>query len=81
MNALWPIQDAGSKLSELVDTALRQGAQTITRNGQPVVVVISAEVYSKLQPAEKLVDILRDCPVRDWVVDRDATTARDLQFQ
>lgn len=80
MNALWPIQDAGSKLSELVDTALRQSAQTITRNGQPVV-VISAEVYSKLQPVEKLVDILRDCLVRDWVVDRDATTARDLPFQ
>jgi len=81
MNATWPMQDAKNKLSELLDTVLKQGAQTITRHGKPVAVVISAEAYAHLRPAEKLVDILRDCPVKDWQLDRDTTPARDLDFQ
>jgi prevent-host-death family protein len=81
MNATWPLQDAKNKLSELVDTAVRDGAQTITRHGKPVAVVMSAEAYSRLQPSERLVDILRDCPVKDWQVERDPTPARDLDFQ
>ena len=81
MNAIWPLQDAKNKLSELLDTALRQGAQTITRHGRPIAVVLCAEAYARLQPAEKLVDILRDCPVKDWQLERDLTPARDLHFQ
>ena len=81
MNAIWPLQDAKNKLSELLDTALSQGAQTITRHGKPIAVVISAEAYARLQPTEKLVDILRDCPVKDWQLERDPTPARDLPFQ
>lgn len=81
MNTFWPLQDAKNRLSELVDTALRQGAQTITRHGKPVAVVISAEAYSRLQPAEKLVDILQDCPVKNWKIDRDKSPARDLDLR
>lgn len=81
MNATWPLQDAKNKLSELLDTVTKQGAQTITRHGKPVAVVISAEAYAQLQPSEKLVDIMRDCPVKDWVLERDLTPARDLDFQ
>jgi prevent-host-death family protein len=80
MNASWPLQDAKNKLSELVDTARRQGAQTITRHGKPVAVVLSAEAYARLQPSEKLIDILRDCPVKDWQIERDASPARDLNL-
>ena len=81
MNALWPLQDAKNKLSELLDTVLRQGAQTITRHGKPIAVVVSAEAYARLQPAEKLVDILRDCPIPDWQIERDKSPARELDFQ
>ena len=81
MNATWPLQDAKNKLSELLDTALKHGAQTITRHGKPVAVVISAEAYARLQPAETLAEILRDCPVKDWQIQRDPTPARDLDIQ
>lgn len=81
MDVGWPLQDAKNKLSELVDTARREGAQTITRHGKPVAVVLSAEAYARLQPPEKLVDILRDCPMKDWQLERDPTPARDLDFQ
>jgi len=80
MNATWPLQDAKNKLSELLDTVLRHGAQTITRHGKPVAVVISTDEYQHLQPAEKLVDIMRDCPVKDWQLERDSEPARDLQL-
>lgn len=80
MDSTWPLQDAKNKLSELLETALRQGAQTITRHGRPVAVVISAEEYARLQPSEKLVDILRDCPVKDWELERDTSPARDMSF-
>jgi prevent-host-death family protein len=81
MNATWALQDAKNKLSELVDTVQRDGAQTITRHGKPVAVLLSAEAYGRLQPAEKLVDILRDCPMKDWRIERDPSPARDLDFQ
>ncbi len=80
MDALWPLQEAKNKLGELLDTVLKHGAQTITRHGKPVAVVISTDEYEHLQPAEKLVDIMRDCPVKDWQLERDGEQARDLQL-
>ncbi len=71
METVWPLQDAKNRLSELVDTALRDGAQTITRHGKPVAVLVSAETYARLQPREKLANILRDCPVKGWDFERD----------
>ncbi len=78
MRATWPLQEAKNKLSELLENVLRHGAQTITRRGKPVAVVISAEAYERLLPSEKLVDTLRDCPVKDWQLERDPSPARDL---
>lgn len=54
---------------------------TITRHGKPVAVVVSAETYARLQPQEKLVDILRDCPVKGWKLERDSSPARDISFE
>lgn len=69
-----------NRLSELLDTVLKWGAQTITRHGKPIAVVVSVEAYARLQPVEKLVDILQDCPVKDWHIERDRSTARDLHL-
>jgi antitoxin Phd len=74
----WSIQDAKNKLSELVDTATTGDPQLITKHGKPVAVVMSAERYDQLAPKETLADILRDCPVKDWEVDRPDDSARDL---
>ena len=62
MNSVWQLQEAKAHLSELVDDAIRKGAQTITRHGRPVAVVVSAESYEDLQPRRKIVDVLRECP-------------------
>jgi prevent-host-death family protein len=33
MNGIWQLQDAKNKLSEVIERALRQGPQLITRRG------------------------------------------------
>jgi len=45
----WQFQEAKNKLSEVVNQALRKGAQIITRRGEEVAVVISYSDYQKMQ--------------------------------
>ena len=51
--AEWPIQEAKSKFSALVNAALAGEPQRITRRGEPAVVVIAVEEYERLCQAEK----------------------------
>jgi antitoxin Phd len=41
--ASWKVAEAKARFSELIDKALREGAQEITRHGKPTVVVVSAK--------------------------------------
>ena len=45
----WQFQEAKNKLSEVVNLALKKGAQIITRRGEEVAVVLSFADYQKLQ--------------------------------
>lgn len=80
MNTVWQLQDAKSRLSEVVDRAQRNGAQTITRHGRPVAVVLSAESFARLQPRRKIVDVLRECPEPGLVVSRLRDKPRALKL-
>ena len=53
----------------------------MARHGKPIAVGVSAETCARLQPQEKLVDILRDCPVKGWKLERDRSPARDIRFE
>jgi antitoxin Phd len=62
-NGVWQLQDAKSRFSELVETVIQKGAQTVTKHGKPAVVVISAEEYRRsLAPRKSLAAALRACP-------------------
>ena len=50
MSAAWQLQDAKSRFSELVDDALRDGPQVVTRRGEAVVVIVPIETWRKLAP-------------------------------
>ena len=80
MKSVWQLQEAKNHLSELVDRAVRDGAQTITRHGRPVAVVLAAKTYDKLQPRKKIVDVLRACPDRGLAVERLRDKPRSLEF-
>lgn len=80
--AKWQLQDAKKNLSRLIDRALADGPQIITRHGIEVVVVIPIARYRKLiTPARNLADFLIHSPLRNsgLVIERDTdvTDARD----
>ena len=45
--ATWAVAEAKARFSELIDRALANGPQTITRKGQRAVVVVSAEEWQR----------------------------------
>lgn len=48
MNAVWQVQEAKNRFSEMIEQALAKGPQVITRHGRPVarVVAVSAAADS-----------------------------------
>jgi prevent-host-death family protein len=45
--ATWTVVEAKAKFSEMVDKAQESGPQTITRNGKPAAVLVSAEQWER----------------------------------
>ena len=48
MGMTWQLQEAKQRFSELVRRALAEGPQVVTRHGEKVVVVVSAEEFERL---------------------------------
>jgi prevent-host-death family protein len=46
---VWQLQTAKQKLSELIERALADGPQIVTRRGRPVVVVVSLDEYRRMR--------------------------------
>ncbi len=83
MRRVWPLQDAKNKLSEVVDRAVEEGPQTITRRGRETAVVVSIEDFSKLtRPKESLVSFLRNSPLAraDLDLKRDEDYGRKVEL-
>lgn len=78
--ATWTVANAKAKLSEVIQQA-QMAPQTITRNGKPSVVVVSAEEWErKTMRKGTLAQFLMDSPLRgtDLDLERQADDARDL---
>ncbi len=72
--ATWQIQDGKNKLSEMIDRAISEGPQVITRRGVEIAVVLPIALYRKLTaPKRPLGDFLMASPLRGskLVVERD----------
>ena len=55
----WHLQDAKNNFSKVVDKAIAEGPQTVTRRGRRPAVIVSAEDYDRLvQPKKSLVEFL-----------------------
>ena len=52
MEDVWQVQEAKSRFSELIDRAIEQGPQTVTRHGKAVVRVVAVELEEQAKPAE-----------------------------
>lgn len=58
----WPLQDAKSRFSELVDRVLSEGPQLVTRRGADAVVVLAAPDYRRLTGQDSLLSTLLHAP-------------------
>jgi prevent-host-death family protein len=60
----WPLQDAKNQFSHVVDLAQTDGPQTVTRHGEPVVVVVAAREFKRLsRPKESVLEFF--APLRN----------------
>lgn len=79
----WQLQDAKNRFSEVVENAVQDGPQVVTKRGKETVVVISIEEYRKMQrPKESLVDFFQNSPLKntDLNLERDKSTAREIDL-
>lgn len=80
MKRTWQLQEAKNKLSEVVDGALREGPQIITRRGVEVAVVLSSSEYRRMLASQKkLSAFFRESPLVGAGLDlsRDAGELRE----
>lgn len=79
----WQLQTAKQKLSELVDRALADGPQVITRRGHEVVVVIGVDEYRRLRGRRRdFKDFLFEGPpyFDDLEIERSAEPSRPVEL-
>ena len=60
MNNRWTTQDAGSRFDELLDAALTEGPQIVTKHGVDTAVVVEVEQWRRLEktPRPNLKELL-----------------------
>ena len=49
MSKKWPVQDAKSRFSELIETVLAEGPQIVTRRGVETAVILPIEQWRRLE--------------------------------
>jgi antitoxin Phd len=78
----WQVQQAKTRLSEVIERARTEGPQMITRRGAERAVVISIEDYRALvahKPDFKA-HLLGGPKVDDFTIERDRDTGRSVEF-
>jgi len=77
----WQLQQAKAKFSELVQKAIDEGPQTVTRHGKPAVVVLSAEQFDLMKRRQiSLKDLLRLFPLDELDLERDKSGPREIDL-
>ncbi len=65
MARVWQLQEAKNKLSEVVDRAIREGPQVISRRGKQTAIVVSVGEFSRLkEQGTPLVEFFAKSPLR-----------------
>jgi prevent-host-death family protein len=77
----WQLQEAKAKFSELVQKAIDEGPQTVTRHGKETVVVLSSEEYRKLREGrQSLKEILMSGPEGELELPPRAAQEREINW-
>ncbi len=63
-NDIWQLQEAKNRFSEVVNKALAEGPQIVTRHGEEIVVILSKADYNRLRKSQtSLLDFFRQSPL------------------
>ncbi|HEY4255547.1 MAG TPA: type II toxin-antitoxin system Phd/YefM family antitoxin [Chlamydiales bacterium] len=79
----WQLQEAKAKFSRVINEAVSDGYQTITKNGEPVAYVVSKKDFDLfLHPPKTLLQAFEDCPYPDIDLDieRSSSTVREVDL-
>jgi len=79
----WQLQDAKSKFSQLVESAMLNEPQFVTKHGNNAVVILSFEEYKKItKPQTDLVTFLRNSPLKEAElnISRNRDLPRDIEI-
>lgn len=80
-DTVWQLREARNRFSEVVNRALSEGPQMVTRHGEEVVVVLSKAEYNRLKKSKtSLVEFFRHSPLVGIELDleRDQSLPRDF---
>lgn len=84
MSKTWQLQDAKNRFSELIDTAIKDGPQKVTRRGRPVAVVVAAEEYDRMAAKDQgsLFEFFQSSPLASVALDlaRNTDTDRNVEI-
>ena len=58
----WKLQDAKARFSEVVDRALHDGPQVVTRHGENTVVIVAYREFVEAEPTQDFKDFLMSIP-------------------
>ena len=62
----WTVAEAKAKFSEIIERAMAEGPQTITRNGHTAAVVVGAEEWQrKTKRVGNLAEFFAESPLRE----------------
>jgi antitoxin Phd len=84
MSHAWQLQEAKNKFSKVVDDALRDGPQIITKHGVETAILLSMSDYNKLiQQQGTISSFFRNSPLADGEIDlsRDKSPIRSEGFE
>jgi len=80
---IWQLQDAKKRFRELVNKALGEGPQIVTRRGEEVVVIVSSKAYQKtIKTQTSLLEFFRQSPLvgAELDLERDPSFPRENQL-
>jgi prevent-host-death family protein len=78
---IWQLQQAKAKFSQLVQKALDEGPQTVTRHGKEVAVLLSADDYKRLQRQRPgLLEVLMSGPEGDLELPLRVVQEREIEW-
>ena len=82
-HSTWQLQEAKNRFSEVVNKALEEGPQTVTRHGEEIVVILAKGEFNRLMKSQtSLLDFFRQSPLvgKELVLERDQSLPRDIDL-